>query len=72
MAAIEGGREGEREGRTLNLKAKCKAGSKEAGRERQVQKQGEVRRCEASLPSAVRPDGRKRGRGEGWGAACRE
>lgn len=55
MAAIEGGREG------LNLKAKCKAGSEEAGRESQVQNQGEVKRGEAFLPSGRSADGRKRG-----------
>lgn len=49
----------------LNLKAKCKAGSEEAGRVSEVQKQGEVRRCEAFLPSVLRPGGK------GWGGGLR-
>lgn len=55
----------------LNLKAKRKAGSEEAGRVSEVQKQGEVRRCEAFLPSVLHPGG-KEGRGGGSGGCGEE
>lgn len=46
----------------LNLKETCEAGSEEARRVSEVQKQGDVRQCEAFLPSVLRPGGK-----EGWG-----
>lgn len=44
------------------MKAQWKARREEAVRVSEVQKQGEVRRCEAFLPSVLRPGGK-----DGWG-----